>query len=192
MWQTSSLVPLTLHPWETFYVIVGSSAAALTGLQFVVIALGAEARVMGGEKEMQAFGTPTVVHFCAVLLTAAILSTPGQTATTLGACITVAGAGGLVYACWVVRQTHLQTGYAPVLEDWIFHAGLPVFSYGCLLVAGMISFFHPGSALYVVAVTSLLLLFIGIHNAWDAAIYMSSRRRESVSAGGSSPREPEE
>ena len=31
------LPPLT--EWETFYVIVGSSAAALTGLQFVVIAL---------------------------------------------------------------------------------------------------------------------------------------------------------
>ena len=28
-----------LNDWETFYVIVGSSAAALTGLMFVVIAL---------------------------------------------------------------------------------------------------------------------------------------------------------
>ena len=26
--------------WESFYVIIGSSAAALTGLQFVVIVLG--------------------------------------------------------------------------------------------------------------------------------------------------------
>ncbi len=36
---------LPLRAWETFYVIVGSSAAALTGLQFVVIALIAESRV---------------------------------------------------------------------------------------------------------------------------------------------------
>ena len=28
--------------WESFYVIVGSSAAALTGLQFVVVALSAD------------------------------------------------------------------------------------------------------------------------------------------------------
>jgi len=187
-----AVVPLTLHPWETFYVIVGSSAAALTGLQFVVIALGAEARVMGGEKEMQAFATPTVVHFCVVLLIAAILSTPGQTASTLGACITVAGAGGLVYACWVVRQARAQKGYAPVFEDWVFHAGLPVFSYACLFLAGVIAFFHPGGALYIVAATSLILLFIGIHNAWDGAVYMSSRRREAVAAGASSPLTPEE
>ena len=50
------LPPLT--EWETFYVIIGSSAAALTGLQFVVIALGAEAKVLAGEPEMKAFGTP--------------------------------------------------------------------------------------------------------------------------------------
>ena len=33
-----------LVPWESFYVIVGSSGAALTGLQFVVIALLADVR----------------------------------------------------------------------------------------------------------------------------------------------------
>ena len=33
-----------LIPWDNFYVIVGSSAAALTGLQFVVITLVAETR----------------------------------------------------------------------------------------------------------------------------------------------------
>jgi hypothetical protein len=31
-----------LAEWESFYVIVGSSSAALTGLQFVVIALVAD------------------------------------------------------------------------------------------------------------------------------------------------------
>lgn len=173
------VVPLTLHSWETFYVIVGSSAAALTGLQFVVIALGAERRSLGEEEAVRAFGTPTVVHFCAVLLIAAILSTPGHSAATLAGCIGTLGAAGVAYACWVVRQARLQTGYAPVFEDWLFHAGLPVFSYACLLAAGVIAFWHPSPALYVVASTSLLLLFIGIHNAWDAAVYMSSKRRES-------------
>lgn len=35
-----------LVAWESFYVIVGSSGAALTGLQFVVIALIAESRTL--------------------------------------------------------------------------------------------------------------------------------------------------
>lgn len=63
-----------LTAWETFYVIVGSSAAALTGLQFVIIVLGAEANALGSAPTTRAFGTPTIVHFCAVLLIAAILT----------------------------------------------------------------------------------------------------------------------
>src|SRR5712692_2957156 len=91
-----------LAEWETFYVIIGSSAAALTGLQFVVIALSADARAVGGEAEMQAFATPTIVHFCAVLLVAAIASTPRQTPASLSLCLSICGMAGLAYAGWVV------------------------------------------------------------------------------------------
>ena len=67
---------LLFSAWESFYVIVGSSAAALTGLQFVVIVLGAESNVGSSDSVTRAFGTPTIVHFCAVLLLAAVLSAP--------------------------------------------------------------------------------------------------------------------
>jgi hypothetical protein len=56
-----------LREWEGFYVIVGSSAAALTGLVFVVIALTAERRKVAAQG-VESFATPTVVHFCATLL----------------------------------------------------------------------------------------------------------------------------
>jgi hypothetical protein len=65
-----------LDAWDNFYVIVGSSGAGLTGLQFVVMALVAESRERGAPLKpssdtIDAFGTPTVVHFSAVLLLAA-------------------------------------------------------------------------------------------------------------------------
>jgi hypothetical protein len=167
-----------LAEWESFYVIVGSSAAALTGLQFVVIALGAGAQLVGAEASVRAFGTPTVVHFCAVLLLAAILSTPGQTPVSLSLCIGLAGLAGLAYALWVVRHARRQTGYAPVLYDWIWHAGLPLSAYTCLLVAGIAVRWHSAAALYVVGATALLLLYVGIHNAWDAALWMALKRKE--------------
>ena len=53
-----------LREWESFYVIVGSSGAALTGLQFVVMALIAEIERPSTGREISAFGTPTVIHFC--------------------------------------------------------------------------------------------------------------------------------
>jgi hypothetical protein len=46
----------TLAAWESFYVIVGSSAAALTGLQFVVMALLAESQRRSSMGELSAFG----------------------------------------------------------------------------------------------------------------------------------------
>ena len=51
-----------LVPWGNFYVILGSAVAALTGLQFIAIAIAAEARV-GSEATQRAFATPTIVHF---------------------------------------------------------------------------------------------------------------------------------
>src|SRR5258708_21035042 len=65
-----------LTEWESFYVIVGSSGAALTGLQFVVMALIAESGRRSTGREISAFGTPTVIHFCAVLLVSAVVSAP--------------------------------------------------------------------------------------------------------------------
>ena len=66
----------TLSLWESFYVIVGSQAGALTGLQFVVMAIVADSETKTGQREVDAYGTPTIVHFCAVLVVAAIISSP--------------------------------------------------------------------------------------------------------------------
>src|SRR5438445_2505873 len=67
-----------LSTWQNFYVIIGSAAATLTGLMFVVITLiaGVRVRVSSASGGIAAFSTPTVVHFCATLLVAAILSAP--------------------------------------------------------------------------------------------------------------------
>jgi hypothetical protein len=172
----------TAHPlltaWETFYVIIGSSAAALTGLQFVVIALVAESKRRATTREIDAFGTPTVIHFSAVLLMSAILSAPwhglSRVAVALGAC----GLAGLVYGIVVVRRARHQTTYRPVMEDWIWHAVLPLISYALLLVTAMALPSYPRPVLFVVAGTALLLLFIGIHNAWDTVTYIAIDQAE--------------
>mgnify|MGYP001605949988 CR=1 FL=1 len=69
-------LPSVFSAWESFYVIVGSSAAALTGLQFVVIALVSESRAKTSTETISAFGTPMIVHFCAAFFVAVALSAP--------------------------------------------------------------------------------------------------------------------
>jgi hypothetical protein len=65
-----------LKEWENFYVIVGSSAGALIGLQFVVMTLIAERPVAPSHRVANALATPTIVHFGAVLLLSSLLSAP--------------------------------------------------------------------------------------------------------------------
>src|SRR6266704_1340034 len=148
----SVVEPTALSPfaaWETFYVIIGSSAAALTGLQFVVVVLGAEARSMRGPT-VGAFGTPTIVHFCAVLLIAAILSVPWRAVSSAGLALGASGVGGIVYMLVVIRRARGQKGYAPVLEDWLWHCTFPFIAYVTLLVVALALGRDPGRWLLVI------------------------------------------
>jgi hypothetical protein len=168
-----------LEAWESYYVIVGSSAAALTGLQFVVIALIAETeRIASGPREISAFGTPTVVHFCAALLIAAILSAPWNRLGSAGIGIGATGAIGVGYAILVTRRARKQTGYRPVLEDWIWHTVLPFVGYGSLVLAALFLHHYPPESLFVIGAVALLLVFIGIHNAWDTVTYIAINRNQ--------------
>src|SRR5271167_247190 len=116
----------TLTEWENFYVIVGSSAGALIGLQFVVIALIAELPVTRDAAQAgDAFTTPSVVHFGVVLLLSAIVSAPcngiGKVAILWG----LIGFCGITYSIIVTRRLRAQTTYKPVFEDRLFHVLLP-------------------------------------------------------------------
>jgi hypothetical protein len=167
-----------LSAWESFYVIVGSSGAALTGLQFVAIALITELRPRRTTQTFDAFGTPTVVHFCAALLISSILSAPWEKLSSAAIPIAITGAGGLVYTALVIRRVRSQTIYAMVFEDWLFHTALPLLAYATVLSAALTLVSHTVDALFGVASASILLLFIGIHNAWDSVTYIASQEKD--------------
>ena len=168
--------PLPFAAWESFYVIIGSSGAALTGLQFVVIALVAESRKRSTLKEIDAFGTPTIVHFCAVLLIAAILSAPWRGLLSVSVALAVCGLAGVLYGLIILKRARRQSGYSPVFEDWLWHVVLPLIAYALLLIAGIFLGSYPPRMLFLVGATALLLLFIGIHNAWDTVTYIAVER----------------
>ena len=162
-----------LAVWETYYVIVGSSAAALTGLMFVVIALIKDSGLPRSSQTVAAFGTPTVVHFCAALVVAAILTAPWRTLTSIAGAVGVVGVAGLVYTLMVLRQARRQTDYKPVLEDWLFHTVFPVAAYGAILIAALVLRADPEHSLFAVGAAVLALVLIGIHNAWDTVTYVA-------------------
>jgi hypothetical protein len=169
-----------LSAWEAFYIIVGSSAGALTGLQFVVMALIREARPQGSKQEVSAFGSPTVVHFCAVLLLGSVLSAPWRGLTSVAIAVGAFGLAGVAYTAVVIKRARLQRGYKPDLGDWAWHTALPFLAYAALLVAAFAMARSPAPALFGVGAAALTLLFVGIHNAWDTVMYVIVSEWESA------------
>jgi hypothetical protein len=166
-----------LAAWGSFYMIVGSAAAALTGLQFVVIAFIADKRAIRRES-LDAFGTPTIVHFCAVLLVTAILCAPWHSGGSLGLALVLAGAAGVAYTLIVTWRALRQRDYTPVLEDWLWHNAFPLGAYVVLIVAAVGVEPEAGWRPFTMAAMTLLLLFIGIHNAWDAVAFNAVQHAE--------------
>jgi hypothetical protein len=181
-----AMLPL-FGAWGNFYVIVGSAAAALTGLQFVVIVLGAQANALNGAA-LRAFGTPTVVHFCAALLVAAILSAPWGTVTSAAICLAACGLAGSAYLVTALKHARRQEGYVPVFEDWLWHFVIPAAAYIALLIAALTMRLHTPSALFGVAASTISLLFIGIHNSWDAVTYIAMDHQQEIANAQQSAR----
>lgn len=161
-----------LSGWENFYVIVGSSAGALIGLQFVVITLIADMPIARGQAQAgAAFATPTIIHFGAVLLLSAIVSAPWHGVASAAVLWGLLGLTGIVYEIIVARRMRMQTAYTPEFEDWLFHALLPFAAYATLAGSAYAALWNAERTLFGVGAAALLLLFIGIHNAWDAVTY---------------------
>jgi hypothetical protein len=139
--------------WENFYVIVGSSAGALIGLQFVVMTLIAN------------------MPIGVVLLLSAAASAPWDGIATVAVLWGLVGLSGVVYVVLVARRLRSQTAYQAVFEDRLFHVLLPFTAYAMLAVSAWAAYSHPRPALFLVGAAALLLLFVGIHNAWDIVTY---------------------
>jgi hypothetical protein len=178
----------TLAGWGNYYQVTGAAAAALTGLQFIVQTLLASNAFrpisVGSDPEAgtAAFGSPTVVHFSLALILSSVLCAPWPGYGELRATLGVLGAGALVYAAIVLRRTLRQTVYVPALEDWVWHIILPVVAYAAVLAAALLLGRSATGPLFVVAAATLLLLCIGIHNAWDTVTYLTFTAMRAMAA----------
>jgi hypothetical protein len=160
-----------LTEWDGFYGIVGSAAGALIGLQFIVVTLIAERPPLRAAEAGAAFATPTIVHFGTALLLSAVLRAPWRAITPAAVIWGLTGLAGVAYTVIVARRMREQTVYRPQFEDWLFHLLLPLGAYTTLVLSAVAASFLTREALFGVGATALLVLFVGIHNAWDAVTY---------------------
>lgn len=166
-----------LSAWANFYVVVGSSAGALTGLTFIVITLFPGFRAQGDDGQgIAAFTTPTVVHFGMVLFVSAVLSVPWPALWPAAVLLGLTGLAGVLYTVIVMRRQRRFEAYTPVREDWLRYVICPFVAYAAMLAAAVLL---PGSsvaALFIIGGALLLLLFLAISNAWDIVTYIVIQR----------------
>lgn len=114
-----------------------------------------------------------IVHFGASLLLSAILSAPWRTLSSAGIALAVCGAAGVVYAIQVIRHARLTVAYKPDAGDWMWYVVSPLALYSAWTASAILLALNHAWALFAVAAVALLLLFLGIHNAWDSITYIA-------------------
>ena len=163
--------------WETYYLIVGSSAGALIGLLFVVITLSGEIDPARASIAQRTFMSPTVFHFVTVMIIscAAVVTTlpPAAMALAIGvpAIFGAVNSGGAFFrlASGKLDATHWT--------DYVYYGVLPAVGHLWLVVAAWMVWQGTGFAEYGVALGAMALLLLGIRDAWDLATWLTYHRK---------------
>jgi uncharacterized membrane protein len=158
-----------LRDWHDFYVLIGTAAATLVGLMFVAASIGAAYFNVEREAGLRAFLTPTVLHFAAVLITCLVVIAPSHSNLSLGIALMAGSVLGLGYSLrvWVEIDR----------EDQLWYLLAPITSYLLMAAAAIFAFASPASSIGLdfLAGSVVLLLVLGIRNAWDMTVWIAVR-----------------
>jgi len=106
------------------------------------------------------------------LVISAVMSAPWTTLGGVGAIMLLCGLSGLFYAGLVMRRTRKQTAYVPVWQDWVWYVVLPSITYLALSVSAWLLSSETEGAEFTIAAVALVLILIGVHNAWDSITHI--------------------
>lgn len=166
----------TLHAWHEFYLLVGSAAAALTGLMFVVVSISPETVASRPGAGIRAFVTPTIVFYATVLVVSALMMAPHAAPRLISVLLALGAAAGIAYMLWI--DVHRQWRKSKLgLDDWFWYLALPALGYVLLLAAAIALWLRAEAGLRLVASAMVLLLVVGIRNGWDLALWMAQNRK---------------
>jgi hypothetical protein len=160
--------------WENFYFLMGTAAASLIGLTFVVATLTADMEERRAIRGMKLYMTPNVFHFGVVLVLSAMSTTHRLPPLALAVVASLSAAWGVIYM--VTRLIGLRKSGAT--EDWtdlFFYGVAPVIVYVALGVAAWSIEFAAGLGPELLAGLMMTLLLLGIRNAWDLVSWMAPR-----------------
>jgi hypothetical protein len=161
-----------LHEWHDFYLLLGTASATLVGLMFVAASIGSTVFNEDHRGALQAFITPTVVHFAAVLFACLVNTMPIHSWESLGALLAAGGLAGVIYGGRVLFQLIIRHRFNVDVIDRMYYALIPMVAYLLALAAAILAFLHIAASEYVMAAALLVLLVAGLRNAWDMMLWI--------------------
>jgi len=167
------MADLPLSQWRDFYVTIGTASGAIVGATFVVATLASELkeRTVG----LRGFITPTAVYLGTVLVGSAILTAPTLTAVALAILLGIGGTGGAIYALIVATRIWKMN---LDLADRACYVVIPALAYTAIAIAALLESRVLAWTFDTLAVALVVLLMVGVRNAWDMATFMITRNRE--------------
>lgn len=167
-----------LHDWINFYLLAGTAAATLIGLQFVVFTLVISLGIGEAMEAAHTFVTPTLVHFGAVLFLAGLVLLPAPVPWLLGGGLVLASLAGAVGLAPARRTLQaLDRNGAVDRDHWLWFFLCPSVGYLLLLAAAAALLLDVYWSLGLVAAAAFVLLALGIHNAWHLILWIARRSK---------------
>ena len=164
-----------LHGWHEFFITVATAAATLIASMFVVVSIGGGMLTAKNLPQIRAFFTATVVHLANILLYALVALVPSLDQTSFAALLALGGAVGLGFSLYLLPVIR-KHGTDIALEDWFWYGGAPVAAYGVVLATAACVLGEWPRSLELLGFGLVLLLLVGIRNAWDLIIYLVTHR----------------
>jgi len=164
-------LPDLIRPWHDFYLLVGTASATLVGLMFVSASVGAQVFKEENRVALEAFLSPTVVHFSTALFACILATIPEQTGFGFIVLLSMVGLAGFIYSArvWVL---FLRRRFNVDIIDRLFYAAIPGLAQLMVLASGIMLLTRPEMGLDCLAAALLLLLLAGIRNAWDMTLWI--------------------
>ncbi len=165
--------------WENYYLMMGSSAAALIGLLFVVASLSGERESNAVRQGTRIYASPVVFHLGVVVLVSAVAMIPDIPFSAVCILIGICALAGMIYAVVVAKL--LRGDPPPPGFDWTdfwFYGVGPFLIYLLLAIATLCLRLLPAAIPLSLGLLVLSLLMLCVRNAWDLVTYLVPRSKE--------------
>jgi hypothetical protein len=163
--------------WHEYFFMIGSSAAALIGLMFVVVTLTAGSDRRDTERGKHLYTSPIVWHLGVVLLLSGCAIAPTIGPRFFGAIAGAAALLGIAMCCRNavgIARTRISGAENANFDTW-WYGIVPALAYVGLASAAVGALISAAWAASAVAAALMALLLLSIHGEWDLVTFLAPR-----------------